>query len=185
MASGFAFGPGDALHQRQVSAGRAAADADPLRVDLVIRGVVADVAHGAVHVLQHFGNGELRLAAMHDGEHGVAALEQLLHKAEIDRLVRGEPAAADAEDHRRAVGLRRLEDVHRQRRAELAAVDHVLGPFERRLVTARAGGANRATTARQTTADARRPAGQTKCSRQDMIDSFSEYVKQKSSRRGR
>ena len=42
-----------------------------------VRGVKADEAHGAIHILEDFGNGELRIAAMHHGKDGVSAVEQV------------------------------------------------------------------------------------------------------------
>ena len=44
--------------------------------------------------------------------------------------MRRKPAATHHEDHAHAIGRARLEDIQRQRRAELAPVNHVLGALE-------------------------------------------------------
>ena len=107
---------GRPLHEREVPARRAAGDPDPVRVDVIVLGVMPDEPHGAVHVLEDLGDRVLGLAAVDDREDRVAPLEQLVEEAGVDPLVRREPAAADGPDHRRAVGVRLgREDVHRQR----------------------------------------------------------------------
>ncbi len=84
------------------------------------------IAHGTVHILDDLGNREPGLAAVDDGEDRIAPLEQLGDKSRTDRLVGRKPTAADHPDDGRAIGagLGR-EDVHRERRAKLAAVDDV------------------------------------------------------------
>ena len=132
--------PASAHHQRQVSAGRAAADADAIGIDVEVGRVGANVAHRQVHVGDRFGNRVLRLAAVHDREDRVAPREQLLEKAEIDVVVIRHPAAADDPDHGRAVGVALgREHVHGQRRAKLAAIDHVLAPRVGRFVVGKRG----------------------------------------------
>ena len=126
---------GRSLHQRQVPAGRSAGDADPVGVDRVVLGMKPDEPDGPVHVLHDLGNREPGLAAVDDGEDRVAALEQLGDEPRVDRIVRREPASADDPDDGRPVGVGLgREDVHRERRAELAAVDHVDLAVERGLV---------------------------------------------------
>ncbi len=64
---------------------------------------------------------------MNDREDGIAALHEGLDKGEIDGAVIGHPAAADGEDDAGAVGIfLGCEDVHGERGAELAPVNHVL-----------------------------------------------------------
>ena len=96
---------GGPQHQREVPAGRAAVDADPVGVDAVILGVVADEPDGPVHVLDDLGDGEPGLAAVDDGEDRVAPVEQRPDEGRVDRLVRREEPAADDQDDRRPVGV--------------------------------------------------------------------------------
>src|SRR5262249_55745374 len=103
-----------------------AVDAQLIRIDAVVLGVMPNEADGAMHVLEDLGDGELRLAAVHDGEDRVAALQELIDKADVDHFVSREPTAADDKDQAEAVLVfLRLEDIHRQRRAVFAAVDDV------------------------------------------------------------
>ena len=57
---------------------------------------------------------------MDDGEDGVAALQIRREIAAMNRVVTREPAAAHHGDETGAVGLGGLEDIERERRAELA-----------------------------------------------------------------
>ncbi len=99
--------------------------------------MIPDVADRPVHVLEDLGNRELGLAAMHDGEDRIAAVEQLIHGRQTDVFVAREPAATDHPDDGGAVlmGLG-CENVHRQGRAIFAAVHHVDLAVERRIVIA-------------------------------------------------
>ena len=109
------------LHQRQVPAGRAAADADPVGIDVIVLGMIPDEPNGPVHVLEDLGDRVLGLAAVDDREDRVAPLERLGEEVRVDRIVPREPAAADGPDDRRAVGAGLGgEDIHRQGTAELA-----------------------------------------------------------------
>ena len=67
---------------------------------------------------------------MHDGEDGVAPVEEQFVGSPIDRLMSGEPAAADHEDDAVAVRVLRRLKTSSVSGAELAAVDHVLGAGE-------------------------------------------------------
>jgi hypothetical protein len=81
-----------------------------------------------VHVLENFWNRELRLAAVHHREHGVAALDIHPAKAEVGSRLAGKPSSRHAENNPTVVGvLFGRQHIHRQRHAELASVDHVLG----------------------------------------------------------
>ncbi len=111
-------------------AGAGADDAEAVGVHAVAGGVVPDEAHGAVDVLHDFGDDKLRLAAVHDWKDRVSAIEQGAEAVGIDRLVGGEPAAADDGNNGRAIGRARLEDIEREGGAELAPVDHVFGAGE-------------------------------------------------------
>src|SRR5579875_3652312 len=107
----------DPQHQRQMAAGRAAGDADTLRINAPVAGMVADVAHGSLDVGDGLGDGETRLAAVTDGEYRVAALEwffnEVMERERIDQCWLGEPAAADKGDDGQAIGaLLRHEHVH-------------------------------------------------------------------------
>ena len=102
---------------------------------LIVLGMVADEAHGPVHVLDDFGNRVPRLAAVHDGEDRIAAIEQLADESRSDRVVTGKPAAAHDPDNARTIGIRRRrEHVHRERHAEFSAVDDVNLALEGTLV---------------------------------------------------
>src|SRR2546423_7269930 len=94
---GVARRSGCPLHQRQVPARRGAGDAQLFRIYPIILGVVTDVPHGPVHVLEDLWNRELRLAAVDDGENRVTTVEELADKERLDRPVRRAPAAADAD----------------------------------------------------------------------------------------
>ena len=109
-------------------AGRPARDAEPLRVDAIFLGVGPDELDRTVHLLDDLGNDVLRLAAVHDREDRVAAIEQRADgQVEVDHLLVRHPPAADAEDDSPAVGLLlRGEHVHGERDAVMAGVDHVL-----------------------------------------------------------
>src|SRR5436190_16034126 len=108
-------------------AGTAARDAELVRIDPPPRRVVSHVAEGAMDVLRDFRNLKLRLAGMHDGKHRVAPLQKRIVSPGIDAVMARYETAADHEEHRRAVLLVRLEHVERERRAELARVDDILG----------------------------------------------------------
>src|SRR5262249_11524636 len=133
---------GRALHQRQVAAGRAAHDAEFVRVNLEVGRTRANVADGPAHVLEDFRDCKFRLTAVHDGEDRVTAFEQLAGESRVNGLRGGEPAAADDVNHAGPVGLLRREDIQRQRQAVLAAVNDVAGAREGR-VTAGMGGKGR------------------------------------------
>jgi hypothetical protein len=60
----------------QVSAGRSAETAEPIRIDRVDLGVVADEADRALHVLDRGRIVEARRGAVVDGEDGVAGRHQ-------------------------------------------------------------------------------------------------------------
>ena len=97
-----------AEHQRQVPTRRAAVDPDPIRVDAVVLGMMTDEPDGAVHVLDDLGHGEAGLAAVDHGEDGEAPVDERSDEGRVDRLVRGEEAAADDEDDTDALGVRFL-----------------------------------------------------------------------------
>src|SRR5262245_60452782 len=106
---------------------RTTRDADPVWVYVEVLGVRSNVARRSMHVLQDLFQIEFRLAAVDYGKHRVAALEKLLEHGRAYGGVVGEPAAANARDDARAVGVFfGSEHVHRQRSAEFAAVNHVL-----------------------------------------------------------
>src|SRR5688500_2241892 len=79
-----------------------------------------------LYVVLHLKCGRI---AVHHGEDGVAALDQRAYacfEAWLQRLLAARGAiAADNPDHAETVGLRRREDLQRQRETKLAAVDHV------------------------------------------------------------
>ena len=134
LAFGSPLSPAGPQHQRQVPARRAAVDPDPIRVDAVVLGMMANEPDGPVHVLDDLGDGEPGLAAVDHGEDGVAAVDERSDEGRVDRLVRGEEAAADDEDDADALGvLLGREDVHRQGGAVLPPVDHVFLAVEGRL----------------------------------------------------
>ena len=129
---GVAGGP---QHQREVAARRGTADPDPAGIDAVILAVVTDEPDGPIHVLDDLGDGEAGLAAVDHGEDRIAPIGQRSDEGRLDRLVRGDEAAADDQDHADPLGvLPGSEDVHGQSGAELAAVDHVFLAVVRRLV---------------------------------------------------
>ena len=125
--------------EREVATRAAAGDAELAGVDAILRRMMADETHGAVHVLRDLRNDEARLRSVDDGEDGVAAIQVGREVAGLDRVVAGEPAAAHHGDDASAVGLGRLEHIQRERRAELARVDDVFGAGDLRLFLGAAG----------------------------------------------
>ena len=114
----------DGKHQGEVAAGTPAGNADLIGVDTVAGGVGADKAHGALDVGHNLIDVEAGLGAVDDDEGGVACLGPA---AVADAVVVRVPAAADDLDDGGAVGVRGLEDIHRQREAIALLVDHVPG----------------------------------------------------------
>src|SRR5205809_1089096 len=70
---------------------------------------------------------------MHHGDHCVAPIQQRLEKLRADRFMRGEPSAADHHRDAVTVWLGWLKHIERERRAELASVNHVFGAREGRV----------------------------------------------------
>src|SRR5262249_28528600 len=115
-------------HKRQVPTGRSARNANAIWVDVIILGMIADIADGAMNILDDFGDGKLWLRAVNHGEYGVAVLEErLVHfRAYEDRM--RTPTAADDEDDAKSITLLLgSEYVHRQGKAGLAAINYVAG----------------------------------------------------------
>src|ERR1051326_3095049 len=125
-----------------MAARAAAGDAEFVRADAVVGGIMPEKGDGEMNVLLDFRDDEPRLRAVHDGKHRVAPVEQGAVKSGIDRVVAGEAPAADHEQNAAAVGLGRLKHVEGQGGAELAAVNDVLNPLEIRLSRLRRGGLN-------------------------------------------
>ena len=65
-------------------------DTEAIGVDPVVLGVITDEPHSPVHVLDDLGNGIAGLAAVDDGEDGVASIGQRLDEDRQNRLVRGD-----------------------------------------------------------------------------------------------
>ena len=68
---------------------------------------------------------------MDNGEDGVTAIEECAIKIDVDRFVRGEPAAADHENNSGAVLFFGCEDIEGEGGAEFAAVDDIFGALDR------------------------------------------------------
>ena len=66
-------------------------------------------------------------------EHRVASLQNRFKEFRVDPFVTGKEPARDHGDHAVAIGLRGLDDVEGERRAELAPVDHVFLAVEGRV----------------------------------------------------
>src|SRR5439155_4355804 len=103
-----------------MSAGAAARDSEFVRVHAPSPGMVPHEPHCAMNVLRDFGNMKLGLRAVHDCEHGVAALEEWRVRLGIDRFVARKEAAADHEQNGAPVRLDWLKNIQRQGGAELA-----------------------------------------------------------------
>ena len=109
-----------------MAAGRSAGDSDPVGINMIVGGMVANESHSAVHVRDNLGNRVPGLAAVDDREDGVASLEQFIDRHRVDCLMPREPTPADHPDDRRPVGIGLgREHVHGQRRAELPTVNDV------------------------------------------------------------
>src|SRR5947209_13867279 len=114
-------------------AGGRPGDANALRVNVVVPGMVTDEPDGSVHVFEDLWDRKLRLTAVHNREDGIAALQKFHVEERADALVTGEPAAAYDENDPGAVGILPWGNyVQRQCGPELPAVDDVLLTAEKR-----------------------------------------------------
>ena len=116
--------------ERQLPAGRAAGDTQSVAIDAVALGVKTNVPHRLGHVLNDFLQRKPGLAPVHDGEDGVALVQQSAKAGEFRDPRNGAPAgihaAADGPDHTGPVLFARGEDVHQQTEAVLVTVNDVL-----------------------------------------------------------
>ena len=128
---GFARATRHGQHQRQMPTRTGPGDAQTIWVHTVIAGMVTDEADRAMNVPQDFSDNEFGLRTMHDGEDSVAAVQEWLIFCHTDVFVRGEPTTTDHENDPNVVGFPGSEHVERECRAELAAVNHILGAFVR------------------------------------------------------
>ena len=91
--------------------------------------MIPNVADRPVDIRHALGNRELRLTAMHYRKGGKSVPEQFLHEQRLNVVVVRDPATADAQHDRAAIGvLLGRKDVHGQGGAILAAIDHVFLP---------------------------------------------------------
>ena len=72
---------------------------------------------------------ELRLRAMHHCEDGVTMVQQGLVALGVNGFMAGKESAADHEKNAFPIGIGRLKNVERQRRAILPPVNDILGAF--------------------------------------------------------
>src|SRR5258708_6262594 len=118
-----------------MAARRSAGDAEPIGIDAVGLGIGPDEADRSLHVVHTFGDSEFRLAAVNDGENGVAAIECLTEECRINRALEKKPTATDAHHDASAVGIFfRREYIHRQGDAVLAAINDILFARPGRLI---------------------------------------------------
>ena len=115
-------------------AGGAAVNAEVVRVDVVLSGVVMNETNGAMEVFQDFGNRVTGLAAVGDFEDGVAAPEKFARECATDGSLVRHPAAADHEEDAAVIGMiERGETLERQRGPPFATVNDVINTGESRL----------------------------------------------------
>src|SRR5208283_629356 len=95
-----------------------------LWVDGVLRGMRPDEPHRASNVLDDLRDGELWLGTMHDNEDRLATLQEFTALG-LARLRPGLPAATRQGENAYAGRAFRFDDVHRERHAELSAVNDV------------------------------------------------------------
>ena len=95
-----------------------ARDAEFVRVDAVLGGIVPHEPDCAVNVLLDFRNDKPRLRSVHDRKHRIAMLEQGAVESGIDGIVAGKEPAADHEENAATIRFLGLKYIERQRRAD-------------------------------------------------------------------
>src|SRR5258706_15978973 len=102
-----------------MAAGARAGDAEMVRVHAVFASIMANETNGAENILFDLGDVEFGLRPMHDGENRVAMVQERLVQGRGNHLMIRDPAAADQENDSEAVCFSGLQDIERERGAEL------------------------------------------------------------------
>src|SRR5579875_1360532 len=109
-----------------MATGRGAGDAEVIRIDVIIFGMITDKAHGALDIFDDFRDRKFWLRAVNNSKDGVTMPQEGSIHFRTDSARMRTPAAADDKDDAQTIGLfLGSNHIHRQSQAGLTAIDHV------------------------------------------------------------